>query len=108
NAAVVDAVNIHHENPFYLATVPIPQDVLATRDFREALADAQFIILAAPSHVTRDLLNEMLPALRGETILISATKGIEIETGKRISQVVDDVVGSKFSPRFVCLSGPSF
>ncbi|HXD32785.1 MAG TPA: NAD(P)H-dependent glycerol-3-phosphate dehydrogenase [Pyrinomonadaceae bacterium] len=108
NAAVVDAINNTHENPFYIATVPIPEAVTASSDFRDALAGAEFVILAAPSHVTRDLLNEMLPALQSETILISATKGIEIETGKRISQVVDDVVGSRFRPRFVCLSGPSF
>jgi glycerol-3-phosphate dehydrogenase (NAD(P)+) len=41
-------------------------------------------------------------------IFVSATKGIEIETGKRISEVVRDVVGQHFEPRFVCLSGPSF
>jgi glycerol-3-phosphate dehydrogenase (NAD(P)+) len=40
-------------------------------------------------------------------IFVSATKGIEIETGKRMSQVLGDVL-SAFQPRFVCLSGPSF
>jgi glycerol-3-phosphate dehydrogenase (NAD(P)+) len=41
-------------------------------------------------------------------IIVSATKGIEIETGQRISQVVEDVTRKRFQPRFVCLSGPSF
>jgi glycerol-3-phosphate dehydrogenase (NAD(P)+) len=41
-------------------------------------------------------------------IIVSATKGIEIDTGKRISQIVADVVPEANSPRFVCLSGPSF
>lgn len=108
NAAVVDAINRTHENPNYLATIPIPKAVIATSDFHTALTDAEFVILAAPSHITRGLLKDMLPALQSEMILISATKGIEIESGKRISQVVEDVVGSRFPPRFVCLSGPSF
>jgi glycerol-3-phosphate dehydrogenase (NAD(P)+) len=41
-------------------------------------------------------------------IIVSATKGIEIETGKRISQVVSDTVPESVGSRFVCLSGPSF
>jgi glycerol-3-phosphate dehydrogenase (NAD(P)+) len=41
-------------------------------------------------------------------IIVSATKGIEIETGKRISQIVAEVIPEPNRPRFVCLSGPSF
>jgi glycerol-3-phosphate dehydrogenase (NAD(P)+) len=41
-------------------------------------------------------------------IIVSATKGIESETGKRISQVVAEVIPEAARPRFVCLSGPSF
>lgn len=108
NAEVVEAINAAHTNPRYLANVSIPQSVTATGNFQQALLNAELVILAAPSHVTRILLNDMLPDLRSEMILISATKGIEIETGKRISEVVEDVIGSKFRPRFVCLSGPSF
>jgi glycerol-3-phosphate dehydrogenase (NAD(P)+) len=69
---------------------------------------AELLILAAPSHATRGLLRDMLPALEKETIIVSATKGIEIETGKRISEVVAEVVHEDTRPRFVCLSGPSF
>jgi glycerol-3-phosphate dehydrogenase (NAD(P)+) len=50
----------------------------------------------------------MLPALEPDMILISATKGIENDTGMRISELVIDEVGTRFQPRFVCLSGPSF
>jgi glycerol-3-phosphate dehydrogenase (NAD(P)+) len=50
----------------------------------------------------------MVPALQAEMIMVSATKGIEIESGKRISQVVAEVVPEAARPRFVCLSGPSF
>src|SRR5205085_11042106 len=70
--------------------------------------DAELVILAAPSHATRGLLARMTEALRPEMILVSATKGIEIETGQRISEVVGDVLGAEYAARFVCLSGPSF
>ncbi len=106
NEAIVKSINRDHLNAVYLTTERIPNGVRATIAFAEALAGAELTILAAPSHAVRDLLTQMLPALNTENIVVSATKGIEIESGKRISQIVAQVAGS--STRFVCLSGPSF
>lgn len=108
NAEVVESINHSHMNSAYLADCLLPNNVVATNEFEEALDGAEFVILAAPSHVTRELLTHMLPSLRADIIFVSATKGIEIESGERISQIVADVIGSKFTPRFVSLSGPSF
>ncbi|HEV7378092.1 MAG TPA: NAD(P)H-dependent glycerol-3-phosphate dehydrogenase [Pyrinomonadaceae bacterium] len=108
NAEVVEAINGRHVNSVYLGQHEIPSGVEATNNLSEALSDAELVLLAAPSHVTRELLVRMLPGLQPLMIFVSATKGIEIETGKRISEVVRDVVGELFEPRFVCLSGPSF
>jgi glycerol-3-phosphate dehydrogenase (NAD(P)+) len=41
-------------------------------------------------------------------IFVSATKGIEVDSGKRMSEVLADVLKDSFSPTFVCVSGPSF
>jgi glycerol-3-phosphate dehydrogenase (NAD(P)+) len=108
NAEVVDGINQRHVNSRYLAEFEIPAGVEATVDLNEALDDAEVVLLAAPSHVTRELLIRMMHRLQPEMIFVSATKGIEIETGKRISEIVRDVLKNKFEPRFVCLSGPSF
>ncbi|MCM3900966.1 MAG: NAD(P)-dependent glycerol-3-phosphate dehydrogenase [Pyrinomonadaceae bacterium] len=108
NAGVVESVNRKHLNPVYLPDSHIPERVRATGKIEEALELAEFVILAAPSHATRAILTSMVRVVDPEMIFVSATKGIEIETGKRISQIVDEVLGEKFSPRFVCLSGPSF
>jgi glycerol-3-phosphate dehydrogenase (NAD(P)+) len=108
NAEVVDSINRLHVNKIYLANAELPASIRATNRFAEAFEKAELLILAAPSHATRDLLTEMLPNLTEEMIFISAAKGIEIQTGKRMSEVVRDVVEAKFQPRFVCLSGPSF
>ena len=80
----------------------------ATKDIGEAVTGKELVILAAPSHATRGLLATMAPALRSEMIIVSATKGIEIDTGKRMSQIVAEVVAEANRPQFVCLSGPSF
>ena len=108
NPDVVDSIKHLHVNRLYLARTVVPDNVLATNEMEEALDGSELVILAAPSHVARDLLSRMSPNLRSDMIFVSATKGIEIETGRRISQVMADVLGAKFQPRFVCLSGPSF
>ncbi len=108
NEKVVDSINRDHINPVYLTDARIPNNVRATGDIAEVVNGAALVILAAPSHATRGLLITMAPALQSDMIIVSATKGIESETGKRISQVVAEVVPVATRPLFVCLSGPSF
>jgi glycerol-3-phosphate dehydrogenase (NAD(P)+) len=108
NSAVVSSINGEHTNPVYLIGAQIPETVRATQNIGEALSGAELIILAAPSHATRQILENMVPGLKPGSIIVSATKGIEIATGERISQVAADVMNEGFATRFVCLSGPSF
>jgi glycerol-3-phosphate dehydrogenase (NAD(P)+) len=108
NSAVVDSINRVHVNPAYLPGARYPESVRATGDLAEAVKVAELIILAAPSHATRGLLTTLAPSLATEVIIVSATKGIEIESGKRISQLVAEVIPEGASTQFVCLSGPSF
>jgi glycerol-3-phosphate dehydrogenase (NAD(P)+) len=108
NRDLVDSVNRNRVNSVYLAGTPVPPSVWATADIAAAVNGAELVVLAAPSHATRELVSAMLPSLRSEMIVVSATKGIEIETGKRISQIVQELVPERHRPRFVCLSGPSF
>ncbi|HEX6626083.1 MAG TPA: NAD(P)H-dependent glycerol-3-phosphate dehydrogenase [Pyrinomonadaceae bacterium] len=109
NGRVVEEVNREHVNGVYLAGQQIPSNVRATVETREALDGAEVVVLAAPSHATRDLLKRIADEVSGEMVFVSATKGVENETGMRVSEIVADVLGRAIaSPRFVCLSGPSF
>jgi len=108
NPAVVASINTEHTNSVYLNGARIPESVCATQSIEEALSGAQLVILAAPSHATRKILESMISVLSAGSIIVSATKGIEIESGQRISQVVADVMSDSFTRAFVCLSGPSF
>lgn len=108
NREVVAEINRHHVNSAYLKSYVIPETVRATSEIAEATREAEIVLLAAPSHVTRDLIVSMLPRLEPQMLFVSATKGIEIESGKRISEVLSEVLREHFEPRFVCLSGPSF
>ena len=108
SASVVEEVNNSRTNGAYLAGQEIPAGVRATCDAGEALRGASLVILAAPSHATRAVLEGLSHAARPEMIFVSATKGVEVETGERISEIVANVLGAGAAARFVCLSGPSF
>src|ERR1700741_237517 len=92
NSAVIVSINDTHTNPAYLIGAAIPQSVRATENIGEALQRAELIVLAAPSHATRTILESTASVLPASSIIVSATKGIEIESGKRISQVVADIM----------------
>src|SRR5688500_13443677 len=105
---VVESINRDHTNATYLSGAEIPDSVSATSDIAMAVKSAELLILAAPSHATRELVTAIRAELSSELIVVSATKGIETDTGKRISEIVADVLGESARPPFVCLSGPSF
>jgi glycerol-3-phosphate dehydrogenase (NAD(P)+) len=108
SAAVAEEVNTRRVNPAYLEGHAIPGGVRATTDAREALKGAGLVVLAAPSHATRGVLGTLGGGFEPDAVVVSATKGVEFETGLRISEVVGEVLGPGAASRFVCLSGPSF
>jgi glycerol-3-phosphate dehydrogenase (NAD(P)+) len=105
NAAVVKSINEQHLNSHYLKSVQIPVAVTATSELDTATNHAELVLFAAPSHAARELFTTIAQHLN-DAIIVSVSKGIEIETGKRISEIVKEVVGS--TNPFVSLSGPSF
>lgn len=108
NPAVVISINEDRVNSIYLPDAEIPDGVVASADIIAVAKGSELVIIATPSHATRIVLESMTSGLPEQAILISASKGIEIESGKRISQLVAEVLGPSSVARFVCLSGPSF
>lgn len=106
NAAVVNSINEQHINSRYLSSTSIPDSVTATGNIGAALRDASMVLFAGPSHAARETLLAMSPHLHDEAIIVNVAKGIEIETGKRISEIAKEVITG--SHPFVTLSGPSF
>ena len=105
---VVNSINKRRANPKYLTFAAIPDVVSATSDTSLAVDGASIVVIAAPSHAVRRLLTDVSAALGPESVIVSGAKGIEVETGKRISEIVGQVLGTDSRQRFVCFSGPSF
>jgi glycerol-3-phosphate dehydrogenase (NAD(P)+) len=106
SAEVVSSINKQRVNARYLTSTTIPASVVATGETKTALDGASLVLLAAPSHAARELLTAIAPDLDEAAIIVSVSKGIEIETGKRILEIAKEVCGAAHP--LVCLSGPSF
>jgi glycerol-3-phosphate dehydrogenase (NAD(P)+) len=89
------------ENPF-LPGVRLPEDMRYTAD-PAAVSGCTLVVVVPPSFAIRSTAEKIAPFLRPDVILVSATKGIEPDTGKRMSEIVGEVTGKKV----VVLSGPS-
>ena len=96
------------ENPRYLAGVRLDGPLRATADLADALADAALVVSALPSHVVRGVMAKAAPHVLEEAIVVSASKGIEEESLKRMTEVLGEVLGRGPGDRLAVLSGPSF
>ena len=108
DAEVALALTASHQNPKYLPGLQLPEKVTGTHDLAQALAGAELIVAASPSHVTRAVMSEALPLLPRATPIVCATKGIENETLFTMYEVLEDVLPAELHPYVCCLSGPSF
>ncbi len=103
---VAKAITTDRRNPDYLGDIPLPERLRATADPREALAGAEVVVLAVPSHSLRDCLADWRDAMPRDAVYVSLIKGIEVDTGRRASQVVRDGLDVADS-QIVVVSGPN-
>ncbi|HKV38367.1 MAG TPA: NAD(P)H-dependent glycerol-3-phosphate dehydrogenase [Blastocatellia bacterium] len=95
-------------NPFYLSEFDLPGSVTATTSIEEALSGAEYCVIVVPSHAMREVVTHLREYLTGDSVIVTATKGVENKTLMRMSEVIKDVCQSRFQPQIVVLSGPSF
>ncbi len=107
--AVAEDVRANCRNQKYLPDIDLESSLAVTADMAEALAGATVVVSVSPSHVVRPVMKEAGRHMSGKhPLLVSASKGIEIHTDLRMSQVLREVLGEEMSGKCVVLSGPSF
>jgi len=102
---VVEAINTRHENPRFLADIPLSPALVAAAEMSQALRGAQLVVYAAPSHVLRPVVASCAQHIGATTVLSVATKGIERET---LALMTDVVAEAAPGHPVVAVSGPSF
>ncbi|HJW99115.1 MAG TPA: NAD(P)H-dependent glycerol-3-phosphate dehydrogenase [Terriglobales bacterium] len=102
---VWESIENKRTNDLFLPGCSIPDAVEVTNALARAVQDAEIVLTAMPSHHARRLYTEIKQLTSSDAIIVSATKGIENLTYKRMTEVAADVSGTS---RVAALSGPSF
>ncbi len=106
NAAQMAEMTHDRCNRRYLPAVPFPDRLQVERDLAAAVAAADELLIAVPSHGFRECLQLVAPLLRPGMRVAWATKGFELDSGKLPHQVATEVLGGQVP--MAVLSGPTF
>lgn len=104
NAERAREINEQHCNTAYLPGFRLNDNLRATADLADAIADAHFVLMSVPSHSCREVARTVAQYIAPEAILVSTTKGIEEQGFHLMSQVLAEEMPRQ---RLGVLSGPN-
>lgn len=110
NPSALEAMQQGRTNEKYFPHVRLPENLECTSDAAAALSGADVVVLAVPAQVLRQQLQALMPHLPAEAVFVSLAKGLERGTGRRMSQVVHEVlapIAEEGGVRVAVLSGPN-
>lgn len=99
-------INADHVNGDYLPGIVLPVTLRAVSSASEALAGRELVVCAVPSQSLRDNLSQWLDDIESDAILLSLAKGVEVSSGKRMSEVIAEVTAFP-AEQIAVLSGPN-
>lgn len=103
-AAQINELSVNEE---YLPGMRLPDGLRATADIDEAMDGAIVCVMGVPSHGWRDILRQLTPHLDQVEALVSLTKGLEVDTNLRMSEVLFEECADFVRSRYAMLSGPN-
>lgn len=104
---LADVINQERENPDYLPGFDLAAGLTATSDLGEALAGADVLVIGVPSHGVRAVLDAAAPEIDDSIPIVSLTKGLEVGTNMRMTQVIADVLPNHDPAGIGVLTGPN-
>lgn len=102
---LVEQMEEKRENSYFLPGIKIPGNVNIYNDIEKTVKGSEIVFFAVPSKFARGVFRELAKYKENIPVLISLTKGIEIESLKRVTEIAKEEIGIKF---LGVLSGPSF
>lgn len=107
-AEVKEQIEKDRENKIFLPGVKLPENIVPSNDLEKVAGGKDVIIMVVPSHLMRDVAEKMKAFVAPETILVTASKGIENVTHLTMTQVFAQIFDFMSQDNFVAFSGPSF
>lgn len=107
NENTVDEINQSHQNKRYLKDVTLIETIKATNQLEQAVNFSDIFLIALPTKAIRDVVTEINQHIKTKKTFIHVAKGIENETFKRVSEMIEDSVSKNHKNGVGVLSGPS-
>ena len=104
--ARASAMQEERENSLFLPGFRFPPTLRVTSDIHLAVSEKDMLLFVTPSQRLRENLRLLAPVLDPKALLVSASKGIEIDTLKRMTEVISEEIPDA-STRLAALSGPN-
>jgi len=96
------------ENTLFLPGIKLSPGLSFTNSLEEAYAGCTMVLCVVPSQLVRRVMQDSLPFLPKEVVIVSASKGIEVATLATVSEIYREILPAELYARFAALSGPSF
>lgn len=94
-------------DPDRFTDVTFPPQLIITSQVGEALGDVNAVIMAVPSPTMRQNISQVESHLTKSTLVVSASKGLETGSNKRMSQVISEEINPRFQSNVCVISGPN-
>ncbi len=96
------------ENGMYLPGIRLADNLSFSGSLQEVVSGKDLLLFVVPSQSLRSVLQQVIPHIPADAIIVSASKGIEVESLKLVSQIYEELLPAELYNRFAVLSGPSF
>jgi glycerol-3-phosphate dehydrogenase (NAD(P)+) len=105
---VKEQIRTIHENKIFLPKIKLPKNIIPTNDLGVAVKNKDLVLVVVPSHCMRDVSGQMKPFVSPDTVIVTASKGIENKTHMTMTQILAEKIDHLPGDQFAVLSGPSF
>ncbi|GAB6092593.1 NAD(P)H-dependent glycerol-3-phosphate dehydrogenase [Furfurilactobacillus curtus] len=108
--AQVQELNERHTNAAYMPNFEYQHQLKATTDMKTAITGAEVVLFAVPTKAIREVsvqAAKILVSNEQAVTVVHATKGLEQNTYKRVSEMLAEEIPAAQRNAIVVLSGPS-
>ncbi len=105
---VRDQIQKYRENKVFLPGISLSPNIFPSNDIAGVVSDKDLVVIVVPSHVMRETARKITGLISKDTIIVSASKGIENKTHLTMSGVLKEILFEIPEGNFAVLSGPSF
>jgi len=105
---VRESIERDHKNSLFLPDFMLSPDIFASNDIVRVVSDKDIVLIVVPSHVMRETALQAAQHVSDRSVIVSASKGIEIKTHLTMTGILKDVFPAAFKDRLAVISGPTF